>query len=59
VAKLGDHAMKVLTDAQLKETLLTQGIEPARGGVDEFNGYFRAEMAKWAKVIKAAAIAPQ
>jgi tripartite-type tricarboxylate transporter receptor subunit TctC len=59
VAKLGEHAMKVLTDAQLKETLLTQGIEPAQGGVEEFNGYFRGEMAKWAKVIKAAAIAPQ
>jgi tripartite-type tricarboxylate transporter receptor subunit TctC len=59
VAKLGEHAMKVLTDAQLKETLLAQGIEPAHGGVDEFNVYFGAEMAKWARVIKAAGIPPQ
>jgi tripartite-type tricarboxylate transporter receptor subunit TctC len=59
VAKVSEHAMKVLADAQFKETLLTQGIEPAQGGIDEFNAYFSAEMAKWAKVIKAAAIPPQ
>jgi tripartite-type tricarboxylate transporter receptor subunit TctC len=59
VAKLGEHAMKVLADAQLKETLLAQGIEPAHGGVDEFSAYFNAEMTKWAKVIKAAGIPPQ
>jgi tripartite-type tricarboxylate transporter receptor subunit TctC len=59
VTKLGEHAIKALSDAQLKERLLSQGIEPAAGGVEEFSAYFSTEMAKWAKVIKAAAIPPQ
>jgi len=59
VMKLGETAMKGLTDAPLQERLLAQGIEPARGGADEFVPYFNAEFAKWAKVIKAAAIPPQ
>jgi tripartite-type tricarboxylate transporter receptor subunit TctC len=59
VARLGGEATKALTDSQLKERLLSQGIEPAAGGVDEFSGYFNAEVVKWAKVIKAAAIPPQ
>lgn len=59
VAKLADQATKALGDSQLKERLLSQGIEPATGGVDEFSGYFNAEVVKWAKVIKAAAIPPQ
>jgi tripartite-type tricarboxylate transporter receptor subunit TctC len=59
VTRLGEHAMKALSAADLKERLLSQGIEPATGGVDEFSSYFKSEIAKWAKVIKAAAIPPQ
>jgi tripartite-type tricarboxylate transporter receptor subunit TctC len=59
VARLGVEAAKALGDSQLKERLPSQGIEPAAGGVDEFGGYFNAELVKWARVIKAAAIPPQ
>lgn len=59
LARLGEHAAKALADPQLKERLLIQGIEPAAGGIEEFSAYFIAEMAKWAKVIKAAAIPAQ
>jgi tripartite-type tricarboxylate transporter receptor subunit TctC len=59
VARLGAEATKALGDSQLKDRLVSQGIEPAAGGVEEFSGYFNAEVAKWAKVIKAAAIPPQ
>jgi len=59
IAKLGEHAAKALSDPQLKERLLSQGIEPASGGVDEFSSYITSEIAKWAKVIKDAAIPPQ
>ena len=59
IAKLGEQSMKALSDAQLKERLLSQGIEPAAGGVEEFSSYFASEVVKWAKVIKAAAIPPQ
>jgi tripartite-type tricarboxylate transporter receptor subunit TctC len=59
VTKLGENAAKALSDTQLKERLLSQGIEPALGGVEEFGGYFAAEVTKWAKVIKDAAIPAQ
>jgi tripartite-type tricarboxylate transporter receptor subunit TctC len=59
VARLGEQATKALSDSQLKERLLSQGIEPATGGIEEFSGYFNAEVVKWAKVIRAAAIPPQ
>lgn len=59
VAKLSEGSMKALSDAQLKERLLRQGIEPATGGVDEFAPHLKREIEKWAKVIKAAGIPPQ
>ena len=59
VAKLADTAMTGLTDLQLQKRLLAEGIEPARGGTDEFAPYFSSELAKWAQVIKTAAIPPQ
>ena len=43
----------------VKERLLAQGIESATGGVEEFASYLNLEIAKWAKVISAAAIPPQ
>lgn len=59
IAKLGEQSVRALSDAQLKERLLSQGIEPASGGVEEFTRYLSIEIPKWAKVIKAAAIPPQ
>ena len=59
IARLSDASVKVLGDSDLKERLLTQGIEAAAGGVDEFNTYFAAELQKWAKVIAGAGIKPQ
>ncbi len=59
VAKLGDEAAKALGAPDFREKLLGQGIEPAKGGADEFAAYLSAEIAKWAKVIKTAGIPPQ
>ncbi|HKU70397.1 MAG TPA: tripartite tricarboxylate transporter substrate binding protein [Burkholderiales bacterium] len=59
IDRLGEESAKALTAADLKEKLLNLGIEPAKGGVDEFSGYFKSEIAKWEKVIRAAGIPPQ
>jgi tripartite-type tricarboxylate transporter receptor subunit TctC len=59
ITRLSEESMKALTVAELKERLLHLGIEPAKGGVEEFSGYFRSELVKWEKVIKAAGIPPQ
>ena len=59
LARLSEESMKALTAAEVKERLLSQGIEPAKGGIEEFSGYLNGEILKWAKVIKAAGIPPQ
>ena len=59
VSRISEQSVKALSDATLKERLISQGIEPALGGVDEFSRYLASEIPKWAKVIKAAAIPPQ
>ena len=59
ITRLGDETIKALGAADLKERLIVQGIEPARGGVEEFASYLNAEIPKWAAVIKAAGIPPQ
>lgn len=59
VTRLSESAVKALADPQLKERMLAQGIDPATGGSAEFTPYYNAEVVKWAKVIKAAAIPPQ
>jgi tripartite-type tricarboxylate transporter receptor subunit TctC len=59
ITRLSDESVKALAAPDLKERLLALGIEPARGGADEFAGFLEAEIAKWAKVIKAAGIPPQ
>ena len=59
IAKLGDESAKALGAADLKERLLNQGIDPAKGGVEEFTAVLNSEIPKWEKVIKAAKIPPQ
>jgi tripartite-type tricarboxylate transporter receptor subunit TctC len=59
ISKLGDDSIKALAAPDFREKLLNQGIEPAKGGPDEFAPYLAAEITKWAKVIKAAGIPPQ
>jgi tripartite-type tricarboxylate transporter receptor subunit TctC len=59
ISRLGDEAVKALGAPDSRERLLNLGIEPAKGGSDEFTPFLAAEIAKWAKVIKAAGIPPQ
>jgi tripartite-type tricarboxylate transporter receptor subunit TctC len=59
IAKLGEESAKALTAPDLKERLLNQAIDPAKGGVEEFARLLAAEIPKWEKVISAAKIPPQ
>ena len=59
IAKLSDETSKALRAADLRQRMVSQGIEPALGGAEEFAAYFNAELSKWAKVIRDAAIPPQ
>ena len=53
VDQLNAETTKVLNMADVKTTLLNQGLDPAPGTPEQFGAYIRDERAKWAKVIKA------
>lgn len=59
ISRLSEESAKALGAADLKERLLNQGIDPAKGGVEEFAAVLASEIPKWEKVIKAAKIPPQ
>ena len=59
ISRLAAESIKALSTTDLRERLLNQGIDPAKGGVEEFAGHLNAEIPKWEKVIKAAGIPPQ
>lgn len=51
-AKLHGEIVKVLRLPEVKENLLSKGAEPVGNTGDEFAAFVKAEIAKWAKVIK-------
>jgi tripartite-type tricarboxylate transporter receptor subunit TctC len=57
VQKLSADFAEVLRRPDLVERLAGLGIEPVGSNPEEFNRFFRAEVEKWAKVIKATGIA--
>jgi tripartite-type tricarboxylate transporter receptor subunit TctC len=53
VSRLSQEIARVLKLPDVRERLLSQGIEPVSSTPEEFSTYMRSEMAKWAKVVKA------
>ena len=53
VTKLSDEVRKILTLPDVVERLATQGAEPAPSSPDALGAHIKAEIAKWAKVVKA------
>jgi tripartite-type tricarboxylate transporter receptor subunit TctC len=53
VAKLSQEIARVLRLPDVRERLLSQGMEPTSSTPEEFSAYIRSEMTKWAKVVKA------
>jgi tripartite-type tricarboxylate transporter receptor subunit TctC len=53
VAKLNDTIVKALATPDMKEKLSSQGAEPIGNTPAEFAAHIQAEIAKWAKVVKA------
>lgn len=59
IARLNKEIAAALNAPDIKEFLFKQGLDAAPGTPEEFAAYMKSEMAKWAKVIKAAGIKPQ
>jgi tripartite-type tricarboxylate transporter receptor subunit TctC len=56
INRLNKEFAAALSLPDIKAFLLTQGLDAAPGTPEEFGAYMKSEMAKWAKVIKAAGI---
>jgi len=56
IAKLNQDIGRVLNSSDMRSRLAAEGAEAGGGSPEQFAAFFRAEIDKWAKVIKAAGI---
>jgi tripartite-type tricarboxylate transporter receptor subunit TctC len=56
IAKLNQEINRVLSTSEMRARLETEGAEASGGSPEEFGAFFRAEITKWGKVIRAAGI---
>jgi tripartite-type tricarboxylate transporter receptor subunit TctC len=56
VTRLNTEAVAALGRQDLKEALAAQGAEAAPGTPEQFGAHTKNELAKWAQVVKTAAI---
>ena len=59
VAKLHSEAVKTVSQPEVSALLLRDGLEPVGDNPQEFARIVKSEVAKWARVVKAASIKPQ
>ncbi len=59
VDRLAQETARAVRSPDLKERMSAEGLQPVGNTPAEFSAYLRAEMIKWAKVVKAANIKPQ
>ena len=56
VNKLSAEMAKIVAMPDFREKIVSQGLDPVSAGPDQFAAIIKADMAKFAKVIKAANI---
>ena len=54
--KLNATLIQILNDADTRAQFLKNGLDPSPNSAAEFSALLRAEIVKWAKVVKAAGI---
>jgi tripartite-type tricarboxylate transporter receptor subunit TctC len=54
VTKLNDDIWRVLDRAGMRERLIESGAQPGGGTPEEFSAFIKAEIAKWAAVVRSA-----
>jgi len=59
VNRLNTELRQVLADPETRGRFQTHGMDPAPGTAEEFAVLIRSEIAKWAKVVRAAGIKPE
>jgi tripartite-type tricarboxylate transporter receptor subunit TctC len=53
---LNREVLKALESAEVRDKLIAQGAEPMPGTPEAFASFMQEEMAKWAPVVKQAAL---
>ena len=56
VTRLNSEVGKILASADVRDRFINEGVEPIGGTTDFFAGFIRDEIAKYAKVVKAASL---
>jgi tripartite-type tricarboxylate transporter receptor subunit TctC len=59
IVRLYREAQNAIRAPDVKERLVSEGLDPVGNRPDEFAAYIQAELLKWGKVIRAAGIKPQ
>ena len=59
VTRLHATIVKGVADADVRQRLLAQGLDPVGNSPDEFDAYVKAEIRKWAKVLQVAGVKPE
>jgi tripartite-type tricarboxylate transporter receptor subunit TctC len=58
VLRLNSEVTRIIASSEIRNRFVSEGLEPVGGGADEFARFIRDEIAKYARVIKAADIKP-
>ncbi|MCI3951424.1 MAG: hypothetical protein K0R53_921 [Burkholderiales bacterium] len=56
IKRLNDEFNRIITDPDIKKRMLGNGYEPIGGSPEKFGAHIRAEIAKWAPVVKATGV---
>jgi tripartite-type tricarboxylate transporter receptor subunit TctC len=56
VSKIAGDVNTILDSADMKEKMTAAGVQILRSTQPEFDAYYRADIAKWARVIKSSGI---
>lgn len=59
IGRLSGDIARIMHDPEIRNRFVRDGFEPSGGSAQEFSGFLRDELLKWAKVIKAAGLKPQ
>jgi tripartite-type tricarboxylate transporter receptor subunit TctC len=56
IARLNNEIERILASPEMKSRLAADGADAAGGSTEQFGVFIRADIDKWAKVIKAAIV---
>ena len=59
IVRLHRESVAILNTPDVKERFVKDGTEVVASSPEEFDAYIRAEIVKWAKVVKSAGIKPE